>query len=225
MGEPGVCSWTSNSEIMTQERLWQVLDPSWGDIRALSALLCSSAAAVVLLKWLGRRQVQQRMDEARRTRHLALERMEKAAHRLKQEVNVGYVQGRDYNLDNQSHRGALINPSVNGGWGSGVFCESHRPPLPQKGLPQKTVQIISQYRPSEEILRMKEKFELGTLSIRSPPQTFHAHSPHPALLPSLSSPIPFPLSLHKDLSAPLSLNPSNICTSVTQSHFLLPMLR
>ncbi|KAF4797145.1 Vitamin D3 hydroxylase-associated protein [Turdus rufiventris] len=70
---------------MTQERLWQVLDPSWGDIRALSALLCSSAAAVVLLKWLGRRQVQQRMDEARRTRHLALERMEKAAHRLKQE--------------------------------------------------------------------------------------------------------------------------------------------
>uniref|UniRef100_A0A8C3TQ50 Fatty-acid amide hydrolase 1 n=1 Tax=Catharus ustulatus TaxID=91951 RepID=A0A8C3TQ50_CATUS len=70
---------------MTQERLWQVLDPSWGDIRALSALLCSSAAAVVLLKWLGRGQVQQRMDEARRSRHLALERMKKAAQRLKQE--------------------------------------------------------------------------------------------------------------------------------------------
>ncbi|XP_064284842.1 vitamin D3 hydroxylase-associated protein-like [Passer domesticus] len=70
---------------MTQERLWQVLDPSWGDLRALSALLCSSAAAVLLLKWLGRRQVQQKMDEARRSRHLALERMEKAASRLKQE--------------------------------------------------------------------------------------------------------------------------------------------
>ncbi|XP_058698432.1 vitamin D3 hydroxylase-associated protein [Poecile atricapillus] len=70
---------------MTQERLWQVLDPSWRDLGALSALLCSSAAAVVLLKWLGRRQVQQKMDEARRSRHLALERMEKAAHRLKQE--------------------------------------------------------------------------------------------------------------------------------------------
>lgn len=126
---------------MTQERLWQVLDPSWGDIRALSALLCSSAAAVVLLKWLGRRQVQQRMDEARRSRHLALERMKKAAQRLKQEVNVGYVQGRDYNLDNQRHGGALINPSVNGGWGSGMFCEGHHPPLPQKGLPQKTVKI------------------------------------------------------------------------------------
>ncbi|XP_071292759.1 vitamin D3 hydroxylase-associated protein-like [Agelaius tricolor] len=70
---------------MTQERLWQVLDASWGDLGALSALLCSSAAAVVLLRWLGRRQVQQKMDEARRSRHLALERMEKAARRLKQE--------------------------------------------------------------------------------------------------------------------------------------------
>lgn len=74
---------------MTQERLWQVLDPSWGDLSALSALLCGSAAAVVLLKWLGRRHVQQKMEEARRSRHLALERMEKAAHRLKQEVNLG----------------------------------------------------------------------------------------------------------------------------------------
>uniref|UniRef100_A0A8C8B109 Fatty-acid amide hydrolase 1 n=1 Tax=Otus sunia TaxID=257818 RepID=A0A8C8B109_9STRI len=69
---------------MTQERLWQVLDPLWGDPRTLSALLCSSAAAVVLLKWLGRRQIQQKMEEARRTRDLALERMEKAAHRFKQ---------------------------------------------------------------------------------------------------------------------------------------------
>ncbi|KFM12985.1 Vitamin D3 hydroxylase-associated protein, partial [Aptenodytes forsteri] len=49
------------------------------------ALLCSSAAAVVLLKWLARRQIQQKMEEARRTRDLALERMEKAAHRFKQE--------------------------------------------------------------------------------------------------------------------------------------------
>ncbi|KFQ85460.1 Vitamin D3 hydroxylase-associated protein, partial [Phoenicopterus ruber ruber] len=49
------------------------------------ALLCSSAAAVVLLKWLGRRQIQQKMEEARRTRDLALERMEKAARRFKQE--------------------------------------------------------------------------------------------------------------------------------------------
>uniref|UniRef100_A0A8C3DUB8 Fatty-acid amide hydrolase 1 n=1 Tax=Corvus moneduloides TaxID=1196302 RepID=A0A8C3DUB8_CORMO len=73
---------------MTQERLWQVLDPSWADPRTLLALLCSSAAAVVLLKRLGWRQVQQKMDEARRSRDLALERMEKAARRLKQEGSV-----------------------------------------------------------------------------------------------------------------------------------------
>ncbi|XP_030350499.1 vitamin D3 hydroxylase-associated protein-like isoform X5 [Strigops habroptila] len=70
---------------MTQERLWQVLDPFWGDPRTLSALLCSSVAAVVLLKWLERRQIQQKMEEARRARDLALERMEKAAQRFKQE--------------------------------------------------------------------------------------------------------------------------------------------
>ncbi|XP_027538827.1 vitamin D3 hydroxylase-associated protein-like [Neopelma chrysocephalum] len=67
---------------MTQE---QVLDPSWGDPRALSALLCSSASAVMLLKWLGHRQVQQKMHEARRSWDLALERMEKATRRFKQE--------------------------------------------------------------------------------------------------------------------------------------------
>ncbi|KFP91812.1 Vitamin D3 hydroxylase-associated protein, partial [Apaloderma vittatum] len=50
------------------------------------ALLCSSAAAVGLLKWLERRQIQQKMEEARRTRDLALERMEKAARWFKQEV-------------------------------------------------------------------------------------------------------------------------------------------
>ncbi|XP_057286720.1 vitamin D3 hydroxylase-associated protein-like isoform X3 [Pezoporus wallicus] len=70
---------------MTQERLWQVLDASWGDPRTLSALLCSSVAVVVLLKWLERRQIQQKMKEARRARDLALERMEKAARGFKQE--------------------------------------------------------------------------------------------------------------------------------------------
>ncbi|KFQ34356.1 Vitamin D3 hydroxylase-associated protein, partial [Mesitornis unicolor] len=44
-----------------------------------------SAVAVVLLKWLGHRQIQEKMEEARRTRDLALEQMEKAARRFKQE--------------------------------------------------------------------------------------------------------------------------------------------
>ncbi|XP_021260801.1 vitamin D3 hydroxylase-associated protein [Numida meleagris] len=70
---------------MTQERLWQVLDPLWADPRILSALFCGSAAAIVLLKRLGHRRIQQKMEEARRARDLALERMEKAARRFKQE--------------------------------------------------------------------------------------------------------------------------------------------
>lgn len=115
---------------------------------------------MLLQKWLGRRQVQQKMDEARRSRHLALERMEKAARRLKQEVNLGYVQGRDYNLGSQRNGGALINPSVNGGWGMGMFwsitnprfCEGHHPPLPQKASYKRLCKLsISQYKPIEEI--------------------------------------------------------------------------
>lgn len=74
---------------MTLERLWQVLDPLWADPRVLSALFCGSAAAVVLLKRLGHRRIQQKMEEARRARDLALERMEKAARRFKQEVIWG----------------------------------------------------------------------------------------------------------------------------------------
>nr|XP_013798994.1 PREDICTED: vitamin D3 hydroxylase-associated protein isoform X2 [Apteryx mantelli mantelli]XP_013798997.1 PREDICTED: vitamin D3 hydroxylase-associated protein isoform X5 [Apteryx mantelli mantelli] len=70
---------------MTQERLWQDLDPLWTDPRTLSALLCGSAAAIILLKWLGQRQIQQKMEEARRMRDLALERMEKAVCRFKKE--------------------------------------------------------------------------------------------------------------------------------------------
>jgi len=102
---------------MTQERLWQVLDLLWGHPRTLSALLCSSAAAAVLLKWLGRRQIQQKMKEARRTRDLALERMEKAVHRFKREVIWGKtcVGGRDCTLGNQRNGGVLINPSLNDG--------------------------------------------------------------------------------------------------------------
>lgn len=102
---------------MTQKQLWQVLDPLWGDPRTLSALLCGSAAAIVLLKWLGHRQIQQKMEEARRTRDLALQRMEKAAHRFKQEVSWGKVclGGRDCILGNQRNGGVMINPSLNGG--------------------------------------------------------------------------------------------------------------
>nr|XP_009672499.1 PREDICTED: vitamin D3 hydroxylase-associated protein-like [Struthio camelus australis] len=70
---------------MPQERLWQVLDPSWADPRTLSALVGTSAAAIMLLKWLGQRQIQQKMEEARKMRDLALEQMEKAVCKFKKE--------------------------------------------------------------------------------------------------------------------------------------------
>lgn len=102
---------------MTQEQLWQVLDPLWGDPRTLSALLCGSAAAVVLLKWLGHRQIQQKMEEARRTRDLALGQMENAVHSFKQEVIWAKVfwGGRVCILGNQRNGGVLINPPLNSG--------------------------------------------------------------------------------------------------------------
>lgn len=147
LGDPGVHSWTrtgrTEREIMTQERLWQVLDLSWRDPCILSALLCSSAAAVVLLKWLERKQIQQKMEEARRMRDLALERMEKAARRFKQEVIWGKVcvrKGWDCILGNQRNGGVVINPFSNGGWGMctfwiiGKFFEGHHPPLSQKNV-------------------------------------------------------------------------------------------
>ncbi|KFV80911.1 Vitamin D3 hydroxylase-associated protein, partial [Struthio camelus australis] len=49
------------------------------------ALVGTSAAAIMLLKWLGQRQIQQKMEEARKMRDLALEQMEKAVCKFKKE--------------------------------------------------------------------------------------------------------------------------------------------
>ncbi|XP_019356912.1 PREDICTED: vitamin D3 hydroxylase-associated protein-like [Gavialis gangeticus] len=69
---------------MIQEKLKQLLPEVEVDPRAISALLCGSAAAVLVLKWVGRRQIQEKMEEARRTRDLGLERMEQVAWKFKQ---------------------------------------------------------------------------------------------------------------------------------------------
>ncbi|KFZ67361.1 Vitamin D3 hydroxylase-associated protein, partial [Podiceps cristatus] len=45
---------------------------------AALALLCGSAAAVVVWKWLGKRQIQKKMEEARRTRDEGVKKMEGA---------------------------------------------------------------------------------------------------------------------------------------------------
>ncbi|NXN72242.1 VDHAP protein, partial [Himantopus himantopus] len=53
---------------------------------AALALLCSSAAAVVVWKWLGKRQVQKKMEEARRTRDEGVKKMAKAVQQFREQV-------------------------------------------------------------------------------------------------------------------------------------------
>ncbi|NWS37296.1 VDHAP protein, partial [Probosciger aterrimus] len=54
---------------------------------AAFALLCgSAAAAVVVWKWLGKRQIQKRMEEARRTRDEGVKKMAKAVQQFREQV-------------------------------------------------------------------------------------------------------------------------------------------
>ncbi|NXP03619.1 FAAH1 hydrolase, partial [Thinocorus orbignyianus] len=53
---------------------------------AALALLCSSAAAVVVWKWLGKRQIQKKMEEARRTRDEGLKKMAKIVQQFREQV-------------------------------------------------------------------------------------------------------------------------------------------
>ncbi|NXU21845.1 FAAH1 hydrolase, partial [Thalassarche chlororhynchos] len=49
-------------------------------------LLCGSAAAVVVWKWLSRRQIQKKMEEARRTRDEGVKKMAKAVQQFREQV-------------------------------------------------------------------------------------------------------------------------------------------
>ncbi|NWY58279.1 FAAH1 hydrolase, partial [Chionis minor] len=53
---------------------------------AALALVCSSAAAVVVWKWLGKRQIQKKMEEARRTRNEGMTKMAKAVQQFREQV-------------------------------------------------------------------------------------------------------------------------------------------
>ncbi|NXG28537.1 VDHAP protein, partial [Dromaius novaehollandiae] len=59
---------------------------------AALALLCSSAAAVAVWKWLGKRQIQEKMEEARRTRDQGVKKMEKAVQQFREQIS--HVQTR-----------------------------------------------------------------------------------------------------------------------------------
>ncbi|CAM4607375.1 vitamin D3 hydroxylase-associated protein isoform X1 [Caretta caretta] len=74
--------------------LWLLLPEGEVDPRAMAALLCGSAAAVLALRWVGQRRIQEKMEQARRTRDLGLERMEKVAQRFKQQnprIQAGHI--------------------------------------------------------------------------------------------------------------------------------------
>ncbi|NXH12417.1 FAAH1 hydrolase, partial [Bucco capensis] len=53
---------------------------------AALALLCGSVAAVVVWKWLGKRQIQKKMEEARRTRDEGVKKMAKAVQQFREQV-------------------------------------------------------------------------------------------------------------------------------------------
>uniref|UniRef100_A0A452ID28 Fatty-acid amide hydrolase 1 n=1 Tax=Gopherus agassizii TaxID=38772 RepID=A0A452ID28_9SAUR len=75
-------------------RLWLLLPEGEVDPHAVVALLCGSAVAVLVWRWVGQRRIQKKMDQARRTRDLSLERMEEVARRFKQQnpgIQAGHI--------------------------------------------------------------------------------------------------------------------------------------
>ncbi|KAM6078274.1 vitamin D3 hydroxylase-associated protein-like isoform 1-T3 [Theristicus caerulescens] len=71
---------------MIQQQLRQFLTEREVDPSAALVLLCSSAAAVVIWKWLGKRQIQKKMEEARRTRDEGVKKIAKAVQQFREQV-------------------------------------------------------------------------------------------------------------------------------------------
>ncbi|XP_074732236.1 vitamin D3 hydroxylase-associated protein-like isoform X2 [Strix uralensis] len=72
--------------VMIQHQLRQVLLERKVDTSAALALLCSSAAATVVWKWLVKRQIQKKMEEARRTQDEGVKKMAKAVQQFREQV-------------------------------------------------------------------------------------------------------------------------------------------
>ncbi|KAM6415202.1 vitamin D3 hydroxylase-associated protein-like [Rhynochetos jubatus] len=71
---------------MIQQQLRQLLPEREVDPSAALALLCSSAAALVVWKWLGKRQIQKKTEEARMTRDEGVKKMAKAVQQFREQV-------------------------------------------------------------------------------------------------------------------------------------------
>ncbi|XP_053929484.1 vitamin D3 hydroxylase-associated protein isoform X2 [Cuculus canorus] len=71
---------------MIQQQLKQLLPEREVDLYAALTLLCGSAATVVVWKWLGKRQIQKKMEEARRIRDEGVKKMVKAVQQFREQV-------------------------------------------------------------------------------------------------------------------------------------------
>ncbi|XP_075365382.1 vitamin D3 hydroxylase-associated protein-like [Mycteria americana] len=71
---------------MIQQQLRQLLPEKEVDPSAALTLLCGSVAAVVVWKWLGKRQIQKKMEEAQRTRDEGVKKMAKAVQQFREQV-------------------------------------------------------------------------------------------------------------------------------------------
>uniref|UniRef100_A0A8D2M1I8 Amidase domain-containing protein n=1 Tax=Zonotrichia albicollis TaxID=44394 RepID=A0A8D2M1I8_ZONAL len=71
----------------TISRLWQLLPEGKGDTGTALTLLGGSMAALGLWKWLGRKRIQRKMEEARRTREEGMKKMAKAVQQFREQVN------------------------------------------------------------------------------------------------------------------------------------------
>nr|XP_013798998.1 PREDICTED: vitamin D3 hydroxylase-associated protein-like [Apteryx mantelli mantelli] len=70
-----------------QQQLRQLLPDGEVSPSAALALLCGSAAAMAFWKWLGKRQIQEKMEEARRTRDQGVKKMEKAVQQFREQIS------------------------------------------------------------------------------------------------------------------------------------------
>ncbi|XP_003220325.2 vitamin D3 hydroxylase-associated protein [Anolis carolinensis] len=69
---------------MVEEMLGEILPRDAINLQAAFALTCGSATAIVLWKWLSRRRIQRKMEEARQWRDNSLDLMEKVIWKMKQ---------------------------------------------------------------------------------------------------------------------------------------------
>ncbi|XP_067423871.1 vitamin D3 hydroxylase-associated protein-like [Emydura macquarii macquarii] len=79
---------------MIQDMLRQLLPEVEVDPHLASALLCSSVAAILVLRWMGQRRMQKKIKETRRRRDLGLGQMEKAVQQFKQQnpgIQAGHI--------------------------------------------------------------------------------------------------------------------------------------